>query len=206
MTDYQGFPEAPPPPPRPAGPEVDPLDAIVEEAAAAPRPERYEEIPDLPTVGEMQDLIDEMILSVESAKSVPLSSNVVVDRDQMLEMLHILRDRLPEEIRAARWMVRERELFVSRTNEQARNLVAKARNKANQLVSESNIIAEASEEGNIMIRRAEDDAHRIRLEAEDYMSDRLERLEGLLSRLLNHTRTMRAELYQALPPDEAPGR
>ena len=147
MTDYQGFPEAQP---RPPGPDVDPLDAIVEEAAAAPRPERYEEIPDLPTVGEMQDLIDEMILSVESAKSVPLSSNVVVDRDQMLEMLHILRDRLPEEIRAARWMVRERELFVSRTNEQARNLVAKARNKANQLVSESNIIAEASEEGNIL--------------------------------------------------------
>lgn len=203
MTDYESFPEAQP---RLAGPEVDPLDAIVEEAAAAPRPERYEEIPDLPTVGEMQDLIDEMILSVESAKSVPLSSNVVVDRDQMLEMLHILRDRLPEEIRAARWMVRERELFVSRTNEQARNLVAKARNKANQLVSESNIIAEASEEGNILIRRAEDDAHRIRLEAEDYMSDRLERLEGLLSRLLNHTRTMRAELYQALPPDEEPGR
>lgn len=202
MTDYEGFPEAQPPPVRP---DVDPLDAIVEEAAAA-RPERYEEVPDLPTVGEMQDLIDEMILSVESAKSVPLSSNVVMDRDQMLEMLHILRDRLPEEIRAARWMVRERELFVSRTNEQARNLVAKARTKANQLVSESNIIAEASEEASILIRRAEDDAHRIRLEAEDYMSDRLERLEGLLARLLNHTRTMRAELYQALPPDEEPDR
>lgn len=202
MTDYEGFPEAQPPPVRP---DVDPLDAIVEEAAAA-RSERYEEVPDLPTVGEMQDLIDEMILSVESAKSVPLSSNVVMDRDQMLEMLHILRDRLPEEIRAARWMVRERELFVSRTNEQARNLVAKARTKANQLVSESNIIAEASEEASILIRRAEDDAHRIRLEAEDYMSDRLERLEGLLARLLNHTRTMRAELYQALPPDEEPDR
>ncbi len=202
MTDYEGFPEAQPPPVRP---DVDPLDAIVEEAASA-RSERYEEVPDLPTVGEMQDLIDEMILSVESAKSVPLSSNVVMDRDQMLEMLHILRDRLPEEIRAARWMVRERELFVSRTNEQARNLVAKARTKANQLVSESNIIAEASEEASILIRRAEDDAHRIRLEAEDYMSDRLERLEGLLARLLNHTRTMRAELYQALPPDEEPDR
>lgn len=202
MTEYEGFPQAQPPPPVP---EADPLDAIVEEAAAA-RPGRYEDVPDLPTVGEMQDLIDEMILSVESAKSVPLSSNVVVDRDQMLEMLHILRDRLPDEIRAARWMVREREMFVSRTNEQARNLVARARNKANQLVSESNIIAEASEEANIMIRRAEDEAHRIRLEAEDYTSDRLERLEGLLSRLLNHTRTKRAELYQALPPDEAPGR
>ena len=202
MTDYEGFPEAQSPPVRP---DVDPLDAIVEEAASA-RSERYEEVPDLPTVGEMQDLIDEMILSVESAKSVPLSSNVVMDRDQMLEMLHILRDRLPEEIRAARWMVRERELFVSRTNEQARNLVAKARTKANQLVSESNIIAEASEEASILIRRAEDDAHRIRLEAEDYMSDRLERLEGLLARLLNHTRTMRAELYQALPPDEEPDR
>ena len=181
------------------------MDDIVEEAAASSRPQRYGEAPDLPTVGEMQDLIDEMILSVESAKSVPLSSNAVVDRDQMLEMLHILRDRLPEEIRAARWMVREREMFVSRTNEQARNLVAKARKKADALVAESNIIAEATEEANILIRRAEDDAHRIRLEAEDYMGDRLERLEALLARLLNQTRTMRAELFQALPPDDQHG-
>lgn len=201
MTDYE-HPAAEPPPGRPA---EDPLDGIVEEAAASSRPQQYGEVPDLPTVGEMQDLIDEMILSVESAKSVPLSSNVVVDRDQMLEMLHILRDRLPEEIRAARWMVRERETFVSRTNEQARNLVAKARNKADALVAESNIIAEATEEANILIRRAEDDAHRIRLEAEDYIGDRLERLEALLARLLNQTRTMRAELYHPLPPDDQHG-
>lgn len=202
MTDYE---HPAPDPLQPGPPEADPLDGIVEEAAAYSRPESYAEAPDLPTVGEMQDLIDEMILSVESAKSVPLSSNVVVDRDQMLEMLHILRDRLPEEIRAARWMVREREMFVSRTNEQARGLVAKARNKANELVAESNIIAEATEEANILVRRAEDDAHRIRLQAEDYLGDRLERLEALLSRLLNQTRTMRAELYQALPPEDQHG-
>lgn len=202
MTDYE---HPAPDPLQPGHPEADPLDGIVEEAAAYSRPESYAEAPDLPTVGEMQDLIDEMILSVESAKSVPLSSNVVVDRDQMLEMLHILRDRLPEEIRAARWMVREREMFVSRTNEQARGLVAKARNKANELVAESNIIAEATEEANILVRRAEDDAHRIRLQAEDYLGDRLERLEALLSRLLNQTRTMRAELYQALPPEDQHG-
>ena len=202
MTDYE---HPAPDPLQPGPPEADPLDGIVEEAAAYSRPESYAEAPDLPTVGEMQDLIDEIILSVETAKSVPLSSNVVVDRDQMMEMLHILRDRLPEEIRAARWMVREREMFVSRTNEQARGLVAKARNKANELVAESNIIAEATEEANILVRRAEDDAHRIRLEAEDYLGDRLERLEALLARLLNQTRTMRAELYQALPPEDQHG-
>lgn len=202
MTDYEHHAADPL---QPGHPAADPLDGIVEEAAASSRPQGFAEGPDLPTVGEMQDLIDEMILSVQSAKSVPLSSNVVVDRDQMLEMLHMLRDRLPDEIRAARWMVRERETFVSRINEQARNLAAKARAKANELVAESNIVAEATEEANILVRRAEDDAHRIRLEAEDYMNDRLERLEGLLARLLNQTRTMRAELYQSLPPEDPHG-
>lgn len=158
--------------------------------------------PGVPRVGELQELVDEMIVAVSEAKAVPLSGNVMVDREQMLSMLENLRERMPEEMRAARWMVREREAFVARTNERVRDLVARARQKADSLVADSNIVAEATEEANILVRRAEDEGRRIRLEAEDYSADRLERLEGLLATLLNQTRQMRSNLHEARHLDE----
>ena len=64
------------------------------------------------------------------------------------------------------------------------------------MVSNTNIIAEATEEANILVRRAEDMSHRIRLEAEDYAEDRLSRLEDVLMRVLDQVRSMRSELHQ----------
>ena len=148
----------------------------------------------LPTVGQVHDLVSEMIMAISEAKTIPASGKVIVDREQMLQTLQMLQERLPEELRTARWMVRERETFVARTNERVRELVQRARQKADELVSDTNIIAEATEEANILVRRAEDHSHRIRLEAEDYADDRLERLESLMGRVLDQIRSMRAEL------------
>lgn len=151
----------------------------------------------LPTVGQVHDLVSEMIMAISEAKTIPASGKVIVDREQMLQTLQMLQERLPEEMRTARWMVRERETFVARTNERVRELVQRARQKADELVSDTNIIAEATEEANILVRRAEDHSHQIRLEAEDYADDRLQRLESLMGRVLEQIGSMRAELRKS---------
>lgn len=151
-------------------------------------------------VGELQELLDELLVAVEGAKAVPLSANVMVDREQMLAMLRNLRDRLPEELRAARWMIREREAFVGRTNERARDVMERARTRADELVSESHIMAEAVEEANILVRRAEGEGRRLRLEAEDYADDRYLRLEELYAKLTGQVGEARANLRAARPP------
>lgn len=155
----------------------------------------------LPTVGQAQDLVAEMIMAISEAKTIPASGKVIVDREQILQTLEMLQERLPEEMRTARWMVRERETFVARTNERVRELVQRARQKADELIADTSIIAEATEEANILVRRAEDHSHRIRLEAEDYAEDRLERLESLMGRVLEQIQTMRAELRQSRSVD-----
>jgi hypothetical protein len=147
--------------------------------------------------GELLDLVDELIIGVEGARNVPLSSNVMLDREVLLEMLYRLRDDLPEELRAARWMVREREAFVARTNESAREMLERARQQSEELVSESYIVKEAVDEANALTRHAEAEATRIRLEAEDYSEQAMEQTEAVLADLLAQVRERRAELRQA---------
>lgn len=157
------------------------------------------------SVGELQDMIDEMIAQLEEAKSMPLSTNVLVDREIFLDMLHRLRSELPDELRAARWMVREREAFIARTNERAQEIIDRAKSESRRLVSESYVLAEAVEEANVLVRRAEGEARRMRLETEDEIEGALEKVEQLMADLLTRVHNARAELHQSRPaPPEVP--
>lgn len=151
------------------------------------------------------DMIDELMVHLHEAKTMPLSSNALVDRDDILSMLEKLRAGLPDELRAARWMVREREAFISRTNEKAREIIDKARAEADEMVSDSSIVAEAVAEANLLVRRAEGEARRLRLEAEDDIEDALQRVESLLADLTTQVQQARDELHQARPkPPDVP--
>ncbi|MBT8249605.1 MAG: hypothetical protein KJN81_05045 [Acidimicrobiia bacterium] len=153
------------------------------------------------TVGDLQTLIEDMIVTVEQAKSAALSaSKAVIDRAAFTQNLHLLRDALPEELRQARHMVRERAAFVAQANEQAREIIARAKAKGAELVSETQIMAEAVEEANILVRNAEQQSTQIRLDAEDAVGVSLEDLDELLTRLLTEVRYRRQELLEPRQP------
>ena len=163
------------------------------------------EMPSRTELGDLQDMVDDLIVFLHEAKSVPLSGNAMVDREQFLSLLEKIRAGLPDELRAARWMVREREAFISRTNEKAREIVDRARNEADELVADSSIVAEAVEEANLLVRRAEGDARRLRLETEDEIEKKLQRVEGLLAEMTDQVQTARDELHTARPkPPDVP--
>jgi hypothetical protein len=156
-------------------------------------------------LSDLQDMVDDLIVYLHEAKNVPLSGNAMVDREQFLGMLEKIRADLPDELRAARWMVREREAFIARTNEKARDLIDRARKEAEELVAESSIVAEAVEEANVLVRRAEGEARRLRLETEDEIEQNLQRVEVILNDMLAQIQTARDELYQARPkPPDVP--
>ncbi len=168
-------------------------------------PEVVVDISGRPEAADILDIVDELIVQLHEAKAMPLSSNALVDREGFLDMLETLRTSLPDELRAARWMVREREAFIARTNEKAREIIDAARAEADRLVSDSNIIAEAVEEANILVRRAEGEARRLRLETEDEIEKKLQRVEGLLADIMDQVRRARDELHTARPkPPEVP--
>ncbi len=156
-------------------------------------------------LSDLQDMVDDLIVFLHEAKNVPLSGNAMVDREKFLVMLEKIRADLPDELRAARWMVREREAFISRTNEKAREVIDGARKEADALVSESNIVAEAVEEANILVRRAEGEARLLRLETEDEIEKNLQRVEVILNDVMDQIQSARDELHQARPkPPDVP--
>lgn len=151
------------------------------------------------------ELIENLIAEVQEAKSVPLSGNILFERDHMIAQLQQLQAALPDELRAARWMVREREAFIARTNERAREITERAQTESRRLVADSHVLAEAVEEANLLVRRAEGESRKMRLEAEDEIDNHLSRIEILLTELLGRVHYSREEFHRARPrPPEPP--
>src|SRR6266516_4366748 len=68
--------------------------------------------------------IDELI---QEAKSMPLSSSVLVNRDEVLQLVEAARNELPEEIKQARWVVRDREELLAKARKDGEAMVERAR-------------------------------------------------------------------------------
>ena len=52
-------------------------------------------------LADLQDMVDDLIVYLHEAKTVPLSGNAIVDREQFLGLLERIRTGLPDELRAA---------------------------------------------------------------------------------------------------------
>jgi hypothetical protein len=162
-----------------------------------------EELP--ASVGELEDMVEELILTVEQARGMPMSGNATIPRVEFADRLRHLKERLPEELRTARWMVRERAAFIAQTNEQANEVMRRAKEAGARMVSETQVMTEAVEEANILVRNAEEEARAVRLKAEDVAESTYEHIETLLVNLLERVRDRRGELHQARPePPEVP--
>jgi F0F1-type ATP synthase membrane subunit b/b' len=121
---------------------------------------------------------------VRDAKSMPLSSSALLNRDEVLELIDDLKASLPDEIKQARWVVKDREELLAKARRDAEVMVEQARAEQLRLASHEAVVERANEESERIMQQAEDDARKLRLEAEDYVDAKLAQLESALQKIL----------------------
>jgi cell division septum initiation protein DivIVA len=122
---------------------------------------------------------------IQEAKSMPLSSSVLVNREEMLELVEAARSELPEEIKQARWIVKDREELLAKGRRDAEAVVDRAQQERSRLVSDQEVVMAAGDESDRIIGEARELARQIRLEAEDYVDAKLAQYEIALERTAN---------------------
>ncbi|MGI8791572.1 MAG: ATPase, partial [Acidimicrobiales bacterium] len=110
---------------------------------------------------------------VSNAKSVPLSASVMVTKDELLELLEDALERLPTELREARWMLKEREEYLAKVEREGNEILEAARVRAERMVERQEIVREARATAQRIVDKAREESTRLRLEAEDYCDQKL---------------------------------
>jgi cell division septum initiation protein DivIVA len=127
--------------------------------------------------------LQQIVELVEQAKSMPLSASVLVNKEEILEQLEAAKNELPDEIKQARWVVKDREELLDKARRGGEALVQRAREEQVRLVSEQEVVRTSQDEAERILSDAREQARQIRLEAEDYVDAKLAQFEIALEKV-----------------------
>jgi vacuolar-type H+-ATPase subunit H len=137
--------------------------------------------------GRIQQL-EELIME---AKSMPLSTSVLVNREEALELVQEMRAALPEEIKQARWVVKDREQLLTKARKDAEGIIQEALEEQHRMASQEEVAKASMREAERLLDEARGEARQIRHEAEDYMDQKLAAFEATLTRTVEQIAQIR---------------
>jgi F0F1-type ATP synthase membrane subunit b/b' len=134
------------------------------------------------------DLLDRLEALVNQSRRVPLTPNIVVNEEEILDALDQIRVGMPEEIKEARMVLETRESRLREAQEQAEQIVLAAQERAERLTDDHEVTRRANAEADEIMTDARERSRKMRRDADDYARERMEELETQLSTALNQVR------------------
>ncbi len=148
-------------------------------------------------------LIDRLEELFNESKAIPLTRNVMVDEDRMLDIIDQMRIAIPEEVKKAQQLLGQRDRVLAQAQEEANRTLELARQKADQLVSKDMVVQEAQRRADQVLAQARAEAENTRADADDYVIQSLTQLQEELERITNQVnngiRTVKDEQARRAP-------
>ena len=130
-------------------------------------------------------LIDRLEELFNESKNIPLTRNVMVDEDRMLDIIDQMRIAIPEEVKKAQQLLGQRDRVLAQAQEEANRTLEIARHKSDQMVTKDMITVEAQRRAEQIIAQARVDAENTRMGADDYVIESLTQLQEELEKITN---------------------
>ncbi|MCU1353667.1 MAG: hypothetical protein JWM05_2876 [Acidimicrobiales bacterium] len=141
---------------------------------------------------------------VAAARPMPLSASVMINKEELLELLEEAIARLPEELKEARWLRKEREEYLAKMRADGDEILDAARARAERMVQRTEVVKSAEHRARRILESAEAEARRLRHECEDFCDQKLASFEIVLERTLKLVAAGRDKLQVAPKPEPDP--
>ncbi|MPZ88120.1 MAG: hypothetical protein GEU81_08605 [Nitriliruptorales bacterium] len=122
---------------------------------------------------------------IAEARTLPLSASVMINRSEIEDLLRELRSAIPNEVRQARWIIKERDDLLAVAEREAEQTRNDGLAEQERMVSETEVVRAAGREAERILEDAREQARTLRLQADDYVDGKLAGFEGILERTLS---------------------
>ena len=140
---------------------------------------------------DLQYLIDRLETMVRAGRRVPGLNRLMLDEQELIDLIDQMRTVLPEEIRYAKHVLREKEQILSDAQAQADEILRTARQQAEVLIEREGLLKQARAQAEDIKREAQEEAERVQVGADNYVRQVLTDLSDTLQRQL-------ASIYKGL--------
>ena len=152
----------------------------------------------------IDDILDMMDDMLDNASTVPFSvKKSIIDCDQMRDYINEIRLNLPQEIKQAKLIVRDRQTIINDANKEADSIVRRAEDRAKVIVSNDEITKAAKARAVEMVNKAQAKSKEIKNAANKYIDDVLVQAEECLQANLADIRKTR-QAVKSIPSNGQP--
>ena len=128
-------------------------------------------------------IIDQLADLINRSSKVPLSSNRLVDANEIGQLLERLRISVPSSIMESERTLAERERILNEANTEAKRIVAQARQRANEMLSADALVSMARREAQKIVEDGHNAARQRSEEADAYAGHVLSELAANLGKM-----------------------
>lgn len=133
-------------------------------------------------------LVDRLEELVNSARQVPLTHNIVIDEDRLIDLIDQMRVSIPDEVKKAQKTLADKDKIMAQAKEEAERTLMVAREERERMLLRENVAVAAQNKAEQIIEQAKQDAEAIRADADSYVLETLTDLETQLDRILQQAR------------------
>lgn len=142
---------------------------------------------------DIMEIIDMMEETISKASTVPLTSKIMLDKEELLDYIQEIRLVYPEQLKEAKWVKTERQRILAEAEERAESIKKSAEEMQEKLIDEHEITRQAYEKAEAIRDMSERDAKDIKMDTDRYVDEILGDVEHRLDLLLRKVREDRDE-------------
>ena len=143
---------------------------------------------------EVLSLLEIMEEMLENSSPVPFSKKIMVEKEQIIDVINEIRQKLPDELKQAKWVKEERQRILLDAQKEANDIIKEAENKIISMIDEHEITKKAYEQKAEIIEAAESYSKELVTATKDHADSILADLESSLKEKLEMIKGNRREL------------
>lgn len=162
-----------PQPQSPFGPSSFETAAPTEETPTSPQAPGPASLAPRPPSVTAEQFIREAMEIIDAARPMPLSTSVMINRDEVMTLLESALAAVPDETRQARWLLRERDEVLAQARVDANLVIDEARSRVAQMVQRTEVVRTAERRARQLLDDARIQTRRRRHEVDEYCERQL---------------------------------
>ncbi|HZK41761.1 MAG TPA: hypothetical protein VFD14_02185, partial [Clostridia bacterium] len=129
-------------------------------------------------------LLERLEVELIDARSLPFSDKCLVEREEMLFLVRMIREGLPEELERAKWVLQQNRQLINQARREADTIMRDAEVQMARMIDEHEVTQQALNNASVMIEDASRQGAEIRAAAIDYAHEMMTNLENHLTDIL----------------------
>lgn len=151
------------------------------------------------------EIINELEEVIEESTKIPLLGKILIDDDLIMEYVDRIRSAIPEEIRQAKLVNKEKDRILNLAQQEATNLINNAQLEISKMAGDSEVSKQAHLKAEEIYSKARKTAQEIHSGATQYADDILGKIETDMEKALIIVKKSREELKPKASNEAAAG-